>query len=225
MLNLLSLDSHTGAMRSFACYFDILGTKELVSHNEFTDSHSLDFCGPVILSAHEFRTSRFAAFSDCVIFSTPFERACDLFKILTALCENWISDGILVRGGIALGEVKWIDCEFDKEIKHLNNFSCARVYGSALNEAVEIERSSGPGILAFASDEVAEIISKSESCSVLSLSSNIIRNFEWKDLNFLILWVENFSVHTKSHKAQRHFSATKRALKLFRKQMPNISFQ
>jgi hypothetical protein len=212
-------------MKSFACYFDILGTKDLVSHNEFTDSHSRDFCGAVIVAANKFKTSRFAAFSDCVIFSTPVEKPYDLLNVLTVLCENWVSDGIFVRGGIALGEVRWVDSEIDKEIEHLKNLRCSRVYGSALNEAFEIEKSSGPGIIAFASDDVAETISKFDPSSVLSLPSNIIRNFEWKDLNSLISWIEEFCVHEESRKAQRHFNATNRALNLFRKQMPNISLK
>src|ERR1039457_7080774 len=41
-------------MSHFAAYFDILGTKDLVSHGEFRDLHALDFAGAV----RRLRTSR-----------------------------------------------------------------------------------------------------------------------------------------------------------------------
>ena len=158
-------------MSHFAAYFDILGTKDLVSHGEFSDLHALDFSGAVIVAAHQYPASRFAAFSDCVILTTPSNAPEEFLSVLVLLCGNWMSDGIFVRGGIALGDVKWVDDDIDKQIKHRRNLRCARVYGTALNEAVEIERSSGPGILAFASNAAAECIRKIEPESVLALSS------------------------------------------------------
>ena len=96
-------------MESFAAYLDILGTKDLVSRGEFSDFHALDFSGAAVVAASRFRSSRFAAFSDCVIFSVPANRPDDLLSILCLLFENWLSDGILVRGGIAVGDVRWVD--------------------------------------------------------------------------------------------------------------------
>jgi|GEM_PF-3624988 len=208
-------------MNHFAAYFDILGTKDLVSHGEFSDLHALDFSGAVFVAAHNFPNSRFAAFSDCVILTTPSNAPEEFLDILKLLCENWLSDGILVRGGIALGDVKWVDDDHvDKLMSQHNNLRCARVYGTALNEAVEIERSSGPGILAFASDAAAECIRKIESESVLALSSNIIRHFEWRGLDTWIGYVDNFIKHEKKGERLRHLNATKRALNLFKKNNP-----
>ena len=61
-------------MESFVAYLDILGTKDLVSGGRFSDAHSLDFTGAVAVAALDFPASRFAAFSDCVILSTPADK-------------------------------------------------------------------------------------------------------------------------------------------------------
>jgi hypothetical protein len=208
-------------MNHFAAYFDILGTKDLVSRGEFSDLHALDFSGAVFVAAHQHPNSRFAAFSDCVIVTTPSNAPNEFLDVLQLLCGNWMSDGILVRGGIALGDVKWVDYDHvDRLISQHNNLRCARVYGTALNEAVEIERSSGPGILAFASDVAAECIRKIEPESVLALSSNIIRHFEWQGLDTWIGYVETFIQYEKKGERLRHLNATNRALNLFKKNNP-----
>lgn len=209
-------------MSHFAAYFDILGTKDLVSRGRFDDLHALDFSGAVFGAAREHPSSRFAVFSDCVIFTTPSSDTNELLQILTFLCGNWMNDTIFVRGGIALGDVTWVDDDYlDKQIGRCRNIRCARVYGTALNQAVQIERSSGPGILAFATDEVAEHISRTEPKSVLSFSSNIIRHFEWSGLDTWLGYIEEFARHEENHERLRHLNATKRALNFFKKQKPN----
>lgn len=208
-------------MNHFAAYFDILGTKDLVHSGEFSDLHALDFSGAVFIAAHEYPNSRFATFSDCVIVTTPSSAPKEFLDVLRLLCGNWMADGILVRGGIALGDVKWVDHgHIDKLINSHHNLRCARVYGAALNEAVEIERSSGPGILAFASDTAAEYIRQVEPESVLALSSNIIRHFEWQKLATWIGYVETFTQNEKKNARLRHLNATNRTLNLFKKNNP-----
>lgn len=202
-------------MRYFAAYLDILGTKDLVARGKFSDLHVLDFCGAASVAAHRYRVSRFAAFSDCVIFTTPADKPQDLIGILVLLYENWINDGILARGGIALGSAIWVDHEINGKTKRPPNFNCARIYGEAISTAVEIERSSGPGILPFASDEVADAIAEVDSSSVLRLSSNVLRSFEWEKLGALIGYLEVFLEHETCSQAKRHLQATKRVLHLF----------
>ena len=71
-------------------------------------------------------------------------------------------------------------------------------------------------MLAFVSDAVADCIGEIEPKSVLNLSSNVIRNFEWDALDTLFGYIEVFSKHEKSREALRHLNATKRVLKLFK---------
>jgi len=65
----------------------------------------------------------------------------------------------LVRGGIALGEINWIDQpSADELFGHLPNCHYARVYGQALVEAVDLQERSGPGSICFLSDEAAGLL-------------------------------------------------------------------
>jgi hypothetical protein len=169
------------------------------------------------VAASRFRSARFAVFSDCVIFSVPIKSPKDLIQILCLLFENWLSDGILVRGGISVGDIQWVDSSIDHEIRGLKNLSLVRVYGKAVCEAVEIERSSGPGILPFASDAVARRLLRGAKDAVLCLSSNILRSFEWSHLDAWIGTMDIYLKHTESVEAQRHIRATKRVLKIFKR--------
>lgn len=207
-------------MESFVAYLDILGTKDMVSRDKFSDAHVLDFTGAVVGAASEFRSARFAAFSDCVILSSPADKAPDLLNILCFLFGNWVSDGVLVRGGVGLGEIDWVDDQIDPACRRLKNFSFARVYGKALSDAVEIERSSGPGILPFASDAVADRLQHAAPDSILCLSSNILRWFEWEKFDKWIGYLGIALEHNDSAQAARHIRATKRVLELFRKLNP-----
>jgi hypothetical protein len=94
------------------------------------------------------------------------------------------------------------------------------IYIFECNDETEIERSSGPGILAFASDAAAECIRKIEPESVLALSSNIVRHFEWQGLDTWLGYVETFAQHEKNRERLRHLTATNRALNLFKKNNP-----
>jgi hypothetical protein len=205
---------------SFVAYLDILGTKDLVSHGKFSDAHALDFTGAAVAAAAKFQSARFAAFSDCVILSTPAARPLDLVGILCFLFGNWFSDGILVRGGVAVGEIQWVDEKTDPTFHKLKNFSFARVYGKALSEAVEIERSSGPGVLPFAADAVADRFEDTAPRSVLRLSSNVLRCFEWKDHDKWTGFLGIYLAHTDSSEARKHIRSTQRVLELFRKLNP-----
>ena len=156
-------------------FLDILGTKTKVANKQFDDLIALDFANPVGHRAHEFRDSHFAVFSDCVIFSTPAEKPIEFLQILGEIYIEWYADAIFVRGGIAVGEIYWISMDSDERVfRRLPNFSFARVYGSALVEAVEIERSSGPGAFAFASDHAAQILSKAVPRSIYRGQNNVV---------------------------------------------------
>ena len=83
--------------------------------------------------------------------------------------------------GVKVGHL--VASEIDHEFAQLKNLSFARVYGQALSEAVEIEKSSGPGALVFASDEATELLVQAIPDGGLRLSSNVLRWFKWENLD------------------------------------------
>jgi hypothetical protein len=176
--------------------------------------------GAVIAAALDFPASRFAAFSDCVILSSPADKPQDFLGVLRVLFENWFADGIRVRGGVAVGEIQWVDDQMDPKFRRLKNISFARVYGNALSEAVEIERSSGPGIHPFAADAVADRLRDIAPDSVLCLSSNVLRWYDWGKIDKWMAYWEIQLDREDSVQARRHIRATKRVLELFRKLKP-----
>ncbi len=144
-------------MSSFVAYLDVLGTSSKIINEQFGDASMLDFSNPVALTAIEHPNCRFAVFSDCVIVSCPNTEPKELLEVIGDMYLQWCADAIFVRGGIALGEINWVDFHLDNNIfNQLKNFSHARVYGKALVEAHQLEQSSGPGAVPFVSNEAAE---------------------------------------------------------------------
>ena len=141
-------------MESLVAFLDILGTKDSVMREKFSAMHILDFVNIVGVAAHDNKNLRFAVLSDSVIISAEANYADEFIKALGLIYPNWFGDGIYVRGGIALGEIEWVDQPHtDKWFRNLENFMYARVYGKALIEAYEIEQKSGPGAICFMNEK------------------------------------------------------------------------
>lgn len=131
-------------------FFDILGTKAAISSGRFSDLTSLDFAGPACLAAKLFPNIRISIFSDSVIVSAESGNYHDFLKAVSLMYGNWWADFILVRGGIAEGEIRWIDYEpIDTIFSSCKNLSCSRVYGEGLVLAFETEQRSGPGAIPY----------------------------------------------------------------------------
>lgn len=196
-------------------YFDILGTKDRVQKEQFDDLEALDFAAPPRTVARVFKSFRLAAFSDSVILSAPSNRALDFLRAINFLMCNWAGDLVFVRGGVALGKIVWVDSTHPKEAIPLSNFSCARVYGKALVEAVTIERSSGPGIATFVSDSAADLFENEIPGSILRGHSNILVFLNRKEMDawkgFYQDWAKRKQWATS---ANLHFLATIRLLTL-----------
>jgi len=160
---------------SLVAFFDILGTKELVKRGEFSDFHSLDFVNPVGVMALQYPRIRFAAFSDSVVVSCKVEDTKDFLSVLNLLYTNWFADFIFVRGGLAFGEVRWVDqLGVDKHSRTAENFACARLYGSALVEAYELQEKSGPGMVCFVSEAASCVLQDAVSNVVLVGPTNVL---------------------------------------------------
>jgi hypothetical protein len=92
----------------------------------------------------------------------------EFMKAISLIYPNWFGDGIYVRGGVAIGEIEWIDQPHtDKWFRNLANFMYARVYGKALIEAYEVERNSGPGAICFLNEKAYNFLGQINSNYVL----------------------------------------------------------
>lgn len=196
-------------MEKLVAYFDILGVSEKVLNGEFSDAHIRDFAGIVGAMANEHPDFRFAVFSDSVVLSCEKVLVKEFIEVIRELYLNWCGDYLFVRGGIALGEIKWVDSLSDKKFSNLSNLAYARVYGSAFVEAVKLEEKSGPGVLCFASEKAAELIKKSVPYAIFQ---TIIPILNWippeKVSQMLQIFRDEVNSKKTSKEERRHFLAT-----------------
>ncbi len=193
-------------------YFDILGTRDAVLKDEFSDLMILDFVAPVGIAAGILKTIRYAVLSDCVIFSCEDGHEKDFIKAVSIMCGQWSADLIQVRGGIASGEIRWVDYEHaDALFSKFKNLMYARLYGKALVKAHEIEQKSGPGAIIYVSDSAAELIANIEQNAILS---GITPSLCWateREAKLLERYSHQALEYEKQDSAgQRHALATKR---------------
>lgn len=196
-------------------YFDILGTKDRVQKGLFDDLAAWDFASPAGIVAKAFSSFRLAAFSDCVVMSAPASRPLDFLRAVNFLTGNWSEDLVFARGGIAIGEITWVDSMPHDRLFQLPNFSCARVYGKALVEAFTVEGASGPGVATFVSDPASDLFDKEIPGSILRGQSNVLVCLNQAEVK---AWKCFFSdcAEREPHlsAARTHFFATVRILKM-----------
>ena len=162
-------------MESLVAFLDILGTKDLVKNDQFSELHILDFVNPVGIAANDHPNLRFAVLSDSVIISAECNYVDEFIEALAFIYPNWFGDGINVRGGIAVGDIEWVDQPHtDKWFRNLNNLMYARVYGKALIEAYEVEQKSGPGAICFVNEKASDLIYKINSNYILEGATNAL---------------------------------------------------
>jgi hypothetical protein len=134
------------------CYLDIMGFSKKKT-NEDLELTLADFAGALVRPAIQFRNIRFNIFSDCAFLAAPLENATDLLSAVRYAFTSWVSDSILVRGGIAIGSYK----ENKSTVQEFapKNFNWSFFAGTGVVEAVKLE-SSGKGALLYSSDSCAE---------------------------------------------------------------------
>jgi len=159
---------HPANLANLVAFLDILGTQERIKRETFGAVHSLEFSNVVGAAAMKNPDFGFAVFSDATVISAPEDKADRLVAKVSFLFSNWLCEDLLVRGGLALGEIIWLnEPSVDADFSRLPNFRYARVYGKAFSEAVEIERSSGPGSVCYLSQAVADRLSAASPLYVL----------------------------------------------------------
>lgn len=168
-------------------YLDILGFAEK-KNDEDIEMTLLDFSGPLTLSANHYPEVRFNVFSDCAFISASIENATDLLSAVRFAFTQWIADGILVRGGIAIGTYReTYSVALDLVSK---NFNGSLFSGSAVTAAVKLE-GSGCGALLFTNNECAQFYNKNHGEPIFVLKGNKI--IGWTDEDSSLYWFTGIS--------------------------------
>lgn len=163
--------------KAVVAYIDILGFSEKKNGDDIEDC-LLDFSGPLILASREYSEVRFNIFSDCAFISASEDNADDVLSALRFAFKQWVADGILVRGGIAMGKYDEINSAAQKIAPH--NTICSIFSGTAVVAAVRLE-GSGPGALLFTDKECAEFYSQKYGEPIFTLKDQKI--IWWSDEN------------------------------------------
>ena len=194
-------------------FLDILGTKSLVKQGKFSDLHIFDFVNPVGLAAIQIPDVRFAAFSDCVIISAPQEKYESFIAALSFCYSQWYADHIWVRGGISLGDVRWVDDPgSDSLFERASNFAYARIYGEAIVSAYQTEGSSGPGCLCFIDKKASEYLSSCSSQFIFNkhFTDTLVWAREPEAKHYLDIFKDLLDFSVDDTSLQRQLSATAR---------------
>jgi len=187
-------------------FFDILGTKYKVKTGTFTDYESLDFSNTACLMAKKFPSINVSIFSDSIIVFCKKAHLNDLLDTIAFLYQSWFSDLILVRGGVAYGELIHITSpELDDNFKDLKNLSLTRIYGKSLVDAVLTEKKSGPGAMCFMHSSMHSIIPEHYR------GQGPVEFIDWltpQENKWIFEYCENMLEQSQNSKEKKHLKAT-----------------
>jgi len=153
---------------SLVGFFDILGTRENVMNDRFSDTDMLEFVNAIGIAAEFTPHVRFAVFSDSLIVAAEPSEICSLLRAVNWMYGNWFSEFVYVRGAVSCGDVRWVDhAVADRIFRRLANLTYARIYGKGLVSAYQLEQQSGPGAVCFLTEAAAKLFREKEPASVL----------------------------------------------------------
>jgi hypothetical protein len=156
-------------------YIDILGFSEKTDEKEI-EASLLDFYGSLMLSARQNPHVRFNIFSDCAFVAADVKNAADLLSAIRFAFVGWIADGILVRGGLAMGTYNEIRCAAQDLAS--GNVISSLFSGSGVTTAVRLE-GSGTGALLFVDNKCSEYYNKKYKEPIFALKDH--RIVGWSD--------------------------------------------
>ena len=172
---------------AIVAYIDILGFSEKKDEEDI-EICLLDFSGTLTTVASNFPEIRINVFSDCAFVATNIENASDLLSAIRFAFDQWISDGILVRGGIATGSYK--ETQSFAQITSPNNYMGSPFSGSAVTTAVKLE-SSGNGTFLFTDETCAKFYYKNYKESIFKIEKDIF--IGWSDEDSTLYWYTGIS--------------------------------
>ena len=160
---------------AIVAYFDVLGFSTKTDPEDIRLA-LLDFSAPLAIAAKQFNTVRFSVFSDCAFVAAPLECARDIMSAIRFAFNQWAADGILVRGGITIGQYSETLSYAVNEAP--NNFKGNLFAGSGVNNAVALEHG-GNGALLFTDLKCADFYKKKFNEPIFKLRECLVLG--WSD--------------------------------------------
>jgi len=160
---------------AIVAYLDVLGVSKKQRSKDIRLT-LLDFSSPLALAASKFKKVRFNVFSDCAFVAASKTEAHHLISALRFAFKQWISDGILVRGGVSLG--KYSETKSIAISLAPNNFQGNIFGGSGVFNAVKLEHS-GKGSFLFTNKKCSSFFEKNYKEPTYLLGRN--RFLGWSD--------------------------------------------
>jgi len=183
-------------------YFDILGFSYKKDWKDIETS-LLDFFGPLLIVANSFPNVYINVFSDCAFISTSCNNTEKFLQSIRFAFVHWISDGMLVRGGISVGNYKEIKTIFSSNIP--KNFQGNLFSGEGISNAVRNE-AKGEGAFVFTDEKTARFLKKTFSEPIFSINNH--KFIGWGNDNRSMFWFAGISlirmilaIRNKKHKS------------------------
>lgn len=157
---------------SIVSYVDILGFSGKKDLDDI-ETTLFDFSSPLAIASRNAPNVKFYIFSDCAFIVSHIDFAGELLASIRYAFTQWISDGILVRAGIAKGSFGEMFTWLHSQNKHDygNNFVSSLFSGTAVVEAVRLEEN-GNAALLFCSEECVQFFHSQLNEKILKIENN-----------------------------------------------------
>jgi hypothetical protein len=172
---------------AIVAYLDILGFSK--KRDREIEACLVDFPGALVLISMQYPNVRFNVFSDNAIVAADMKEAKDLIAVVRHAFGRWSSNGILVRGGMALGS--YFEFKSDAISIARSNFRGYLVSGSGVAKAVKLEDSK-PAALLFANKECADLLAHKYGEQISGLGSHYI--VAWSHDKDALYWFSAISL-------------------------------
>jgi len=167
---------------AIVAYFDVLGFSNK-KNNKDVESTLFDFSVPLVLCSKEYPKIRFNVFSDCSFIAAPINNAREILSAIRFSFTQWISDGILVRGGISMGS--YSETFSATQQMASENYTGSLFSESAVIKAVKLE-DSGEGALLFTDNVCAKLYSEKYGEPIFLLEKQKV--IGWTDDESVLYW-------------------------------------
>lgn len=140
-------------------YFDVLNMQYAGTNTEAKESIATAFVKPIRFVAVKHSDLKCEVFPDSMVMGCNPEFLEPFLRIVQGLYRNWCANYVLVRGGIAYGEIESITGFFEKNLPTVaDGMKMVRLSGPALADAYRLTESDVPGMLCFFTPSLAEVI-------------------------------------------------------------------
>ncbi len=146
-------------MEQVVGYFDVLNMHYAGTNTEARESITTAFVKPIRFVAVKHADLKCEVFPDSLVMGCNPEFLETYIQIVQGLYRNWCANYVLVRGGIAYGEIESISGSFEKRLPSvIDGMKMVRLNGPALADAYRLTENAVPGMLCFLTPVIAEVI-------------------------------------------------------------------